>query len=561
MEWKQSNLPDEYTMFLEHGYDDYTAIALCKAGIRTLDDAEEYLHGDELIDPGKIRGIRLATDIIWKHICSGNKICVFGDYDADGITASAVMFLALKKLGAKVTVRLPDRIEEGYGISIKAIEEQLALGVCLFVTVDNGVRAIREVKYIKEHGADIVVLDHHEPGDILPEADALIDLHIPGESYPYVELTGSALSWKVAHYMLEQMNEHEYAMSLVDLAAIGTVGDVAPLNGENRVIVKRAIRRMTDPGYDRVGVKALMHGMESLTAEDIAFRIAPCLNAPGRLDPRGAELPLILLLENDERMALRLAMQVIEVNERRKSIQQTCYQAIKAAAEERIAAGDKVLVLKSMEAPVGIVGLLAGNLKEDFCRPAIVFGAKSDENGELHWVGSARSIEAFHMLSAIESCKSLLERYGGHRLAAGLTVCSDDEVFEKFRKRMNAYADSLTENDLNPVGEWDIDLPSERITDELFSQIGSLEPFGAGAPRPVVKVCVELSNESHRFMGEADQHVKLFANGFSLVGFSLAEKYVELGLPNKLSAYGYLKANCFRGKKYKEIALLDIGAG
>lgn len=559
MEWKQSNLPDEYTMFLEHGYDDYTAIALCKAGIRTLEAADEYLYGDELIDPGRIRNIRIATDVIWKHIYAGNKICVFGDYDADGITASAVMFLALKRLGAKVSVRLPDRIEEGYGISVKAIEEQLELGVCLFVTVDNGVRATREAKFIKEHGADIVILDHHEPGETLPEADALIDLHIPGESYPYIELTGSALSWKVAHYMLEQMNEHEFAMSLVDLAAIGTVGDVAPLNGENRIIVKRAIRRMTDPGYDRVGVKALMHGIESLTAEDIAFRIAPCLNAPGRLNVRGAELPLILLLESDERMALRLAMQVTEVNERRKSIQQACYQSIRVAAEERIALGDKVLVLKSDEAPGGIVGLLAGNLKEDFGRPAIVFGAKPDENGEVHWVGSARSIDAFHMLNAIESCGSLLERYGGHRLAAGLTIGSDDNAFEEFRKRMNDCASCLTEEDLNPVGEWDMDLPVERITDEMFSGIDSLEPFGAGAPRPVVRVDVELTEESHRFMGDADQHVKLFANGFSLVGFSLAEKYVELGLPNKLSAYGYLRANCFRGKKYKEIALLDIG--
>lgn len=560
MEWKQSNLPDEYTMFLEHGYDDYTAIALCKAGIHTLEAADEYLYGDELIDPGKIRNIRLASDVIWKHIYAGNKICVFGDYDADGITASAVMFLALKRLGAKVSVRLPDRIEEGYGISVKAIEEQLVLGVCLFVTVDNGVRAIEEAKYIKEHGADIVILDHHEPGETLPEADALIDLHIPGESYPYIELTGSALSWKVAHYMLEQMNEHEYAMSLVDLAAIGTVGDVAPLNGENRIIVKRAIRRMTDPGYDRVGVKVLMHGVESLTAEDIAFRIAPCLNAPGRLNVRGAELPLILLLESDERMALKLAMQVTEINERRKSIQQACYQAIKIAAEERIALGDKVLVLKSNEAPGGIVGLLAGNLKEDFGRPAIVFGAKPDENGEVHWVGSARSINAFHMLGAIETCGSLLERFGGHRLAAGLTICSDEDTFEEFRKRMNDCASCLTEDDLHPVGEWDMDLSAEKITDALFSQISSLEPFGAGAPRPVVKVCVELSEESHRFMGDADQHVKLFAEGFSLVGFSLAEKYVEMGLPNKLSAYGYLKANCYRGKKYKEIALLDIGA-
>lgn len=244
---------------------------------------------------------------------------------------------------------------------------------------------------------------------------------------------------------------------------------------------------MTDPGYDRVGVKALMHGIESLTAEDIAFRIAPCLNAPGRLNVRGAELPLILLLKSDEQMALRLAMQVTKINERRKSIQQACYQAIKIEAEKRIALDDKVLVLKSNKAPGGIVGLLAGNLKEDFGRPAIVFGAKPDENGEVHWVGSARSINAFHMLDAIESCGSLLERFDGHRLAAGLTICSYEDAFEEFRKRMNDCASCLTEDDLNPVGEWDMDLSAEKITDVLFSQICSLEPFGAGAPHGIAE--------------------------------------------------------------------------
>ena len=560
MEWKQNVMPEEYGMFTECGYSDLTAVTLCKAGIKDLDGAAEFLVGDTLLDPGRIRNIDAAAEMIWKHIYADSKICVFGDYDTDGITASAIMFLALKRLGADCTVRLPDRIEEGYGISMAAIDEQLDTGVKLFVTVDNGIRANKETEYVKEKGCDIVILDHHEPGDVLPEADAVVDLHIPGETYPFIELTGSAVAWKVAHYMLEQMGEHDFAMSLIDLAAIGTVGDVAPLIGENRVIVKRALKRMSQYDYDRFGVIAIMKSMSGITAEDIAFRLAPCLNAPGRLCKNGASLPLILLLESDPKIAEQLAEQVIAENEHRKDLQAKCYESVRAAAEERIHAGDKVLVIRSDEAPNGIVGLLAGNLKEEFSRPAIVFGAKADKDGVLHYVGSARSIEAFHMLNAIEQCSEYLERYGGHKLAAGLTISQDDATFEAFRSRINEIADSLTRDDITPNGLWDIELTEADINDDLFAEMKTLEPFGAGAPKPVIKVNAHLSAESHKFMGNADQHIKLFCDGFSLVGFGMAEKYIGLELPETLTAYGSLRENIYRGFVNKEIALLDISA-
>ena len=560
MEWKQSKLTEEYELFNKNGYSKFESVALCKAGIKTLEEAKEHLFGNELNNPGEIRNIETAAQIIWKHIHCGNKICVFGDFDADGITASAIMFLALKRLGGNVVVRLPDRIEEGYGISLKAIKEQIDLDVELFVTVDNGVRAIEETKYIKEQGRQIVILDHHEPGEILPDADALIDLHIPNESYPYIDLTGSSLAWKVAHYMLEQMGEHEYAMSLVDLAAFGTIGDVAPLTGENRTIVKRALQRIKEPEYDRPGVKIAMSDIQSATAEDIAFRLAPCLNAPGRLDVNGATLPLIMLLESDLQTAFRLANRIVEVNERRKQIQSELYCGIRQDAEERINKGDKVLVLKANTAPVGIVGLLAGNLKEEFSRPVIIFGPKADSDGVLHWVGSARSIDSFHILNALESCKDLLERFGGHRLAAGMTISADEDLFIEFRKRLNDCAAELSADDLTPTGEWDLELTEDEITDNLLAESEALEPFGAGAQRPVIKVRVSLNEDSHRFMGDHDQHVKLYAKGFSMIGFNLAEKFIKLGMPEQIVAYGYLKANCYQGKIYKEIALLDICA-
>lgn len=558
MEWKQRKQPGIYDEFISYGYKPLTATALCRAGIDDLTKAKEYLDNEEILNPALIRNIDMATDVIWKHICERNLICVFGDYDADGITASAIMFLALRRLGAKVKVRLPDRINEGYGISKKAICEQAELGSKLFITVDNGVRAIEETEYAKSLGCDVVILDHHEPGEVLPHPDALIDLHIPGETYPYTELTGSGLAWKVAHYMLEQVDEHNFALSLADLAAIGTIADVAPLHGENRAIVKRAIKQMRQPLYERVGVRALMGETAHITAEDISFRVAPCLNAPGRLSSGGAALPLILLIEDDVRIASLLARKVNEENERRKALQASCYDEIRAQAEHRIAKGEKVLVILTETAPSGIAGLLAGNLKEEFNRPAIVFCPKKDVNGSTNWTGSARSIEAFHMLAAIEQCSEHLIRYGGHKLAAGLTIEANTEKLDAFRSAMNKVAEAMTEEDMQRTQLWDLELAQDEIVDDLYREMDTLEPFGAESPKPIIKVRAKLKDEGYSYMGADSQHLKLHTDRFDMVGFSLADKFIEMELPNEVVAYGNLSVNNYRGKCTKQISLVDF---
>ena len=556
--WKQRERSDNFQLFRDNGYECLTAATLCNAGIKDLKEAWDFLHGDELISPSKIRNIEAATQIIWNHIWNHDRICIFADYDADGITSAAIMFLALKRLGATPAVRLPDRINEGYGINIKAIKEQIELGTKLFITVDNGVRAVDEVKYIKEQGCNVVVLDHHEPGNILPEADALIDLHISGETYPFIELTGSGLSWKVAHYMLEQIHAHDYAMSLVDLAAIGTIGDVAPLIGENRVIVKRAIKRMRSCSYDRPGVIALLKDISSVTAETIAFQLAPCLNASGRLNERGAELPLILLLETDVQVASMLAEKLTGENNRRKEIQANCYTAAKEAAEQQISKGNKVLVICQKEAQSGIAGLLAGNLKEEYNRPSIVFCPKKDLNGNLVWTGSARSIEGFHILDAITACGEHLITFGGHSLAAGLTIEASDERLAAFETAINKYAEFLDDEALTPKSWWDLEISADELSDSLYSEMDLLEPFGAAVPKPIVKLDVILDEKtSHKVIGMGKEHIKLFAPKFSLIGFSLAEKYIKAQLPQHITAYGCLSRNCYRGETYNEIMMQD----
>jgi single-stranded-DNA-specific exonuclease len=304
-----------------------------------------------------------------------------------------------------------------------------------------------------------------------------------------------------------------------------------------------------------------MRDMSHITAEDIAFRLAPCLNAPGRLNEHGASLSLILLIEDDAWIAYDLAAKVHAQNESRKELQNLCYEAVRAEAEERIAHNDKVLVILAKEAPSGIAGLLAGNLKEEFGRPAIVFCPKEDLNGSVHWTGSARSIEAFHMLDSIEHCGEYLLRFGGHKLAAGLTIESDEALLNSFREAINQIAENLSESDFETTMLWDIELDESELSDNLFSEMELLEPYGANAPRPTIKVRITLSEgESYTFLGANNSHVKMFANGFTLIGFSLADKYIEEELPGVITAYGNISYNSYRGNLTKQISLIDFDA-
>ncbi len=560
--WEKAKISCNTEKLMNLGYSQISSIVMGKLGIDNEKDADDFLHSVTVHDPAKIRNIEAVSDIIWDHIYSGKRICVFGDYDSDGITGAAILYLAFKRLGANVVVRLPDRIEEGYGISAKAIEEQIELGAELFVTIDNGIRANEEIDLIRKRGKKSVVLDHHQPGKVLPEPDAMIDLWIPGETYPFCELTGSGLAWKVACYMLTQVSEYEYGMSLVDLAAIGTIADVAPLIGENRAIVKRALAAMQNCWYSRYGVKYIYgKPMEHLTAEDIAFRIAPCINASGRLYERGADLPLLLLLETDEQIAADLARRVLAANEERKKIQQACCESVAEEAADRIARGEKVLVLYAPTAPSGVVGLIAGNLKEKYSRPCIVFAPKSDGNGNTIWTGSGRSILGYHLLNGLNSCADLFLHYGGHELAAGMSIPADMNVLDELRERLNDNAGYLTDDDMTPVQLWDIEIDESDLTEDLYREMRELEPFGSGVDRPVFKLAMhtkEKNNKSHELMGADKSHLKLYCDSYSAIGFSLATKYLQADLPGTVEGYGYPSENHFNGQVYKQFTLIDF---
>lgn len=557
--WKKSDIPESVEILKAEGYSDLASLVMAKAGIDSKEKAEEFLHSETVHDPAMIRNIEKVSEIIWDHIYKDQKICVFGDYDADGVTGAAILYLMLKRLGADVIARLPDRIYEGYGISMAAIQEEIAIGTKLFITIDNGIKCNEEIEEIRRQGCMSIVLDHHQPGDVLPDADALIDLWVEGETYPFRELTGSGLAWKVACYMLTQVDDYDYAMSLVDLAAIGTIADVAPLLGENRSIVKRALRQMQSCWYSREGIKALYDGdLCRITAEDIAFQIAPCINASGRLEVRGADLPLLLLFEDNPQIAQHIAKRIRTINKERKKIQKDWCERMEKEAVHMVERGDKVLVMLADGAPAGIVGLIAGNLKEKYNRPIIVFSPKQNGDGRIEWVGSGRSIPGFHLLNALKICEDLFLEYGGHELAAGISLPASHHALYEFRIRINEAATHLTEEDLKPIVYWDAEIEEKDLTDDLFRELRTLEPFGEGNRKPVFRMPMKISPKRHLFMGKDKSHLKLYTDNFCAVGFGLAEKFIRADLPAFMLGLGCLGENYYNHRELREFRLIDF---
>lgn len=559
----------DYAHLVTEGIEPFIASLLYGRGITDIEVARKFLYGGikDLYDPKLIRGIEQVYDIISKAIEERKKIFIFGDYDVDGITASAVLYLTLRDLGADVNCRLPDRLTEGYGMSIKAVEELYEKGCKLIIAVDNGIKCHEEIRVAKRYGMQVVVLDHHVPGDSLPEADVVIDLHIEGETYPFKDLAGCGLAFKVAYYLYDQFGfGGEEAMKFIDLVAIGTIADVVPLVDENRILVKEGLSFINNPSYDRIGVIELINSFGitfgTLKASDIGYKIAPALNAPGRLYEKGAEVALSLLLCEDNDEAIDLAYQLFAINEERKAITNESMVKAEQYISNNNLENDKVMVLFVPDVPEGVVGLVAGKITEKYHRPSLVFS-----EGRLYYKASARSIEEFNIIEALHTCKDLFVKYGGHSQAAGMTIEKNEDILKELRERLNRYADAvLSEEDI--VAEIYIDevLSEEEISYELLEKLDQLEPYGYGNPKPVFLIRGFLARKKQQtdgwlhylYMGPEKQHLKLYGSKTEAVGFGMAEKYKALGQPRRLDIVFTLSINNFRGNSTIQLEMLDF---
>ncbi|MCI7722839.1 single-stranded-DNA-specific exonuclease RecJ [Lachnospiraceae bacterium SGI.256] len=452
-----------------------------------------YLNGtvEDLYDGLLMKDMDCAVDILKEKIEEGKKIRVIGDYDIDGVNATYILQQGLAGLGADVDTDIPDRIKDGYGLNQMLIDRALEDDVDTIITCDNGIAALNEIAYGKENGMTIVVTDHHEVpyleenGEkkyLLPPADAVVDPHRADCEYPFKGLCGAAVAYKLVEVLYrvsgkpEQEVEH-LQESLMENVAIATIGDVMDLVGENRVFVKKGLELLKTTKNE--GLHALMQctGVDTanLNTYHIGFVIGPCINAGGRLDT--AKRALELLNASNRREAVTLAADLKELNDSRKEMTEEGVEEAVRQIESSSWKDDQVLVVYLPECHESIAGIIAGRIKERYYRPTFVL-----TKGETGVKGSGRSIEAYDMFAEMSRCRELFTKFGGHKLAAGLSL--EEEKVEVFRKRINELAD-LTEEDLQMKVSIDMRLPFPYINEELIHELKILEPFGKGNGKPL----------------------------------------------------------------------------
>ena len=374
---------------------------LLNRGIVSEQEANKYLYGDlaDLYDPCLMKDMDKATDILIEAVLSGKKITIYGDYDADGITATATSMRALEYLGADVDYYLPHRIEEGYGMNLEAIQKLKDNGTELILTVDNGIASVEEVKLAKKLGMQIIVTDHHDCPNVLPEPDALINPKQPGDKYPNKNLCGCAVIWRVMEVVYSKLNANvDYIYDLLALVAVGTVADVMELRDENRIIVKEGL--MAINAHVITGLSAMMEvfKMDEIKSENIGFKIGPCLNADGRL--HDAHKAVELLLTEDMDKALELVKYLNEVNEKRKAMTLDCYEKAEAYIRDEKLEDSRVMVVFEKSIPEGLVGLVASKIKEKYQVPTFVF-----TEGEDFYKASGRGVEGHRLICLVPFIK------------------------------------------------------------------------------------------------------------------------------------------------------------
>ena len=526
-------------------------------GITSDVEIEDFLYNDSVIaDPMEIRDMDKAAARVRQAIDSGEAICVYGDYDADGVTSTALLYSYLETVGANVTYYIPSRESEGYGMNSAAVDMLAAQGVRLIVTVDNGIAAREEIAHAKSLGIDTVVTDHHTPLSTLPEAVAVVDLHREDCPSRFKLLSGVGVAFKLI--MALEGEECDVDMLLdnySDILALGTIGDVVELKGENRVFVKRGMDSIMHT--DRAGISALLEvsgiGEKALTAGRVAFTLVPRINAVGRLGHSGQSVEL-LLTEDFER-AEEIAQVMNRDNTERKEIENRILEEIDAEIRRNPAlVRDRVIVIDGEGWRQGVVGIVAARVKETFGKPTIIISREGDKAK-----GSGRSVEGFALCDAVAACADVLTHYGGHPMAAGLSLPAEN--ISLFRKRINEYAASLPKM---PYDCFRIDcrLNPAIISEELVYQISLLQPFGAGNPTPVFGF-FEMQLEAIIPMGN-NKHLRLQVskggNSLKVMQFFTALEEFPFIKGDIIDIAATLEINEYNGVKSVSVVAKDIKA-
>ena len=471
---------EKVNMLIEqYGLPTLTAVLLSIRDITEKENIEKFFsHETELSNPFLMKDMDKAVERIKSAVTAGEKICIYGDYDCDGITATTILYSYLESVFANVMYYIPDRNSEGYGMNIGAVEKLKNEGVQLIVTVDNGISAINEIDYANSLGIDVVVTDHHKTQDILPKAVAVVNPHRADDTSPYEDLCGAGIALKLA--MAMEGEQFSIMENYGEIAAIGTVADLVPLTGENRTIVKAGLENIENT--ERVGLSSLIEiaGIDTVNAGNIGFRIAPRINAAGRLGTTYDALKVFMTEDYDE--AQQKAKILNGLNAERQSIELDIFNEIcdyiKINPEYSY---DRVIVVSSEKWNAGVIGIVSSRVTELFGKPSIIIS----ESGEI-CKGSGRSVSGFSIVDAVFACSEYLEKYGGHPMAMGFSI--KKENIEPFRKAINAYANKIDKMPLSTV-KIDCKLNPEKIFPEMVHEIQEFEPFGYGNSKPVFALC------------------------------------------------------------------------
>ena len=543
----------------EFGISPVTARIMRNRDVVGEEAIRRYLYGkiEDLYSPSLLKDGEKAAELLREKAAEGKTIRIIGDYDIDGVCSTCILYTALRRVGAKVDYEIPDRIKDGYGINQSIIEAAHRDGVDTLLTCDNGIAAVEEIRQAKELGMTVIVTDHHEVlkidgAEIKPPADAVVDPKQEDCPYPNPEICGAVVAWKLVSllYQLCGISREEW-LDMLELAAVATVGDVMRLQDENRIIVRAGLRKIGSTRNLGLRSLAAMNNLDlhHITAYHIGFVIGPCLNAGGRLQT--AKMALALLLSQTEEEADRLALELKELNDQRKSM--TAQGAEEASAlVDRYYGEDKVLVVFLPECHESLAGIIAGRLREKYQKPSFVLTRA--EGGAK---GSGRSIESYHMFQGLVEVRDLLTKFGGHPMAAGFSL--PEENIDEFRRRLNENA-RLTEEDFTEKVWIDVPMPLEYISEGLVEEFQVLEPFGQGNEKPQFAQ-KDLGIRSARVLGKNRNVVRLSLvteSGFPMDGlwFGDGDAFMaQMGASRRMDAVYYPDINEFNGTRNLQIVV------
>jgi len=544
------------------GVSEALANLMVQRNITTPEEAKAFFEPDldYLHDPFMMKDMNIAVERISTAIKKNEKILVYGDYDVDGTTAVALMYSFLKEQYSNVEYYIPDRYKEGYGVSFQGIDFAFQNNCKVMITLDCGIKAVEKVKYARSKGIDVIICDHHYPGDEIPKALAVLDPKQPGCNYPYKELSGCGVGFKLVHaYSRVHGIPFGKIAGYLDLVAVSIASDIVPLTGENRVLAYYGLKQLNDA--PRTGLKEIIREAEvcrALTVEDVVFKIGPRINAAGRMEAGSKAVEL--LISSDVKLATEISKEINNFNIERRTVDRSITtEAMRMISEDQRTVNAKTTVLFNPSWKKGVIGIVASRLIETYYRPTVIL---TESNGFA--TGSARSVQGYDLYQAIESCSDLLESFGGHMFAAGLTLKKENikPFMERFEQFVN---ETITEEQLVPRIFVDYELSFPEITEEFFNFLTKFQPFGPENMSPIFVSRNVFDKGTGRMVGSSGEHLKLDlchestgSKTFPAIAFSQAEhfEYIKAGKPIDI-CYS-IEMNDFRGNRNLQLNIRDI---